>query len=229
MIRNPHHPTRDILDKNRNVDYLNLETPYLHSRGRPLYLSQNKATTLTLPKIEEVCRNRIPNHFHKLAVGAKLEKAGKDLRMESMTPHGDEEFDFQVSITESVDHLCIHDDKECGILQDNSFKKDRHFMKRIGTPVNNNKKDPFLVHKNGTTDVRFHQNNLLVDTQASCFDKEKVTLPSLRVSDMRSNAPLEVPRITVCKGEETRASEATQQELSLDPRFLMPTEVGLTT
>ena len=102
-------------------------------------------------------------------------------------------------------------------------------MKRTGTPVNNNNRDPFLVHKNGKTDVRFHQNNFLVDTQASsCFDEEKVTLPSLTVSDMRSNAALEVPRITVFKGEETRASESTQQELSLDPRFLMPTEVGST-
>lgn len=224
LTRNRHHPTRDIRGKNKNVEYLNLETPYLHSRGRPLYLSQSKATTLTLPKIEEV----IPNHLHKLAVGAKLEKTGKNLPMDSMIPLVEEEFDCQVSLTENVDHLCIHDEKRCGILQDNSFKKDRHFMKRTGTPVNNNNRDPFLVHKNGKTDVRFHQNNFLVDTQASsCFDEEKVTLPSLTVSDMRSNAALEVPRITVFKGEETRASESTQQELSLDPRFLMPTEASV--
>ena len=179
---------------------------------------------MTLPKISELSVTRLPSGFQNIQVGVEFEKHGKDSRMESTTPTLDEEFDCRLSLTESVSN----DDKERRIIPEISFKKDRRFLKRVGKPLNNNDFDPFVAYKSGSTDFRYQQDNCLVDTQApSCCEKEKLALPTLRSCDTSSSVTREVPSITVCEDEESSVSKAKQQELSLDPRFLMPTEVGL--
>lgn len=224
-LHNFQPPPRDIFNNSRNIQYLNLETPYIPSSAPGICFSQNSTrTALTLPKISELSVTRLPSGFQNIQVGVEFEKHGKDSRMESTAPTLDEEFDCRLSVTESVSN----DDKERRIIPEISFKKDKRFLKRVGKPLNNNDFDPFVAYKSGSTDFRYQQDNCLVDTQApSCCEKEKLALPTLRSCDTSSSVTREVPSITVCEDEESSVSKAKQQELSLDPRFLMPTEASV--
>ena len=136
----------------------------------------------------------------------------KDSQMESITSNDGQQSDCQVSIANAVNQLSFNNDNDEGTL-----KKNTPLIRRF---VNNNHMDSSAVIQKSPVYTR-------VQTPTpSCREKGNFVLPSLMNSEIRNHNVQEVPSITVCQDGESRASKPTQQNLSLDPRFLMPTEVS---
>ena len=207
----------DICETNGNIESLDLENLHVHSRHFPPCPEFSDTTTLTLPNVPKGSGQRLVTPNNNTLKIIDLDKAKnetkfvrrKGIQMESITSNEDE----QVSIANAVNQLSFNDDDDEGTL-----KKNTPLIKRFGTVVNNNHMDPFSNDE--TVGVR-------VQTPTSpCREKGHFVLPSLINSEMRHHTVQEVPSITVCQDGESRGSKVTQQDLSLDPRFLMPTEVS---
>lgn len=232
LIYHQHSTDYTVHKKNRNIESLDLESP--NSRYFPPCSVFN--STLTLPNIPSPSGQRLSRqNDHKLEI-IDLEKlrvgsvGTKDRQMESIACNDDEQSDCQVSITASVNQLSFdNDNNEGSIADDTDFNKNLLLITRFGTTTgseHNNNTEPLTVIQNAPIDLRYETNHAHLRTAMS-RDKVKFSLPSLS-RDMRRHTVHEVPRITVCQQDgESRASKAAvQQDLSLDPRFLMPTEVS---
>lgn len=231
-------PSKDnISNKNGDIDTLDLTRPLGDSRYTvPPCPGYKDATGLTLPKIPKVYGGRLPREDNNKVEIIDLEnlktetefETRKVALMESSTRMKGE----QPAITEGVNLLRIKDDNRGRRFDEDSFKKDKPLMTTFGTrgSLNNNQRDPLTSFQNTPMDLTYQTNkcNPRIQTPtAPCRDRTKTLLPSTRNCDKRSESVHEVPSITVCPdGADTRASKVTQQTLSLDPRFLMPTEVS---
>lgn len=210
-----------ICDTNGNTESSDLANIHVHSRHFPPCPEFSDTTTLTLPNVPKESGQRLVTANNNTLKIIDLDKARnetkfvrrKGIQMESITSNDGEQSDCQVFIANAVNQLSFNNDDDQGTL-----KKNTPLMKRFGKIVNNNHMDPFTNEE--TAGVRVQTPTL------SCREKGHFVLPSLTNSEMRHQTVQEVPSITVCQDGESRASKATQQDLSLDPRFLMPTEVS---
>ena len=150
-------------------------------------------------------------------------------QMESVTPGDNEQSDCHVSITKSVHQLPFNYDDDEGVIDDDSLIKNTLSNGRLGatSSVHNNHSGPLTLLHNVPNDLRYKTNNAHVRaTTLSNRGRAKFSLPSLMDYGMHCHTVHEVPSITICQDGEARTSKATRQNVPLDPRFLMPTEVS---
>ena len=231
-------PSKDnTCDKNGDIDSLDLTRPLGDSRFTvPPCPGYKDVTGLTLPKIPKVYGGRSSRENNIKVEIIDLENLKTETNFEtrqfSLMESNTRMKGEQATIAESVNLLRIKDDNRGRDFDEDYFKKDKPMMTTYGTKgsLNNNLRDPLTSFQNAPVDLKYQTNkcNPRVQTPTPpCRDRAKISLPSTRNCDKGSEPVHEVPSITVFPDEaDTRTNKVTQHTLSLDPRFLMPTEVS---
>jgi len=220
------HPKDYIHDKTRNIESLDLEEA--HSRYSLPSPASNNVTNLTFPKIPRVSGQKLLRRNSSTLEIIDLEKLRTE-QMESITPDDNEQSDCHVSITKSVHQLPFNNDDDEGVIDDDFLTKNTLSNGTLGTTssVHNNHSGPLILLQNVPNDLSYETNNAYARaTTLSNRGRAKLSLPSLMDYGMHCHTVHEVPSITICQDEEARTSKATRQDVPLDPRFLMPTEVS---
>ncbi|KAL9950398.1 hypothetical protein ACROYT_G042886 [Oculina patagonica] len=198
----------DNHDNNQQVEWLDLESSrsfYFLPRHTP---TNDKNTTLILPKIPRQASQKCPRTTENRLDVIDLEYCRietefmrKDTRMETIKSTDDDKSDCQVSIIEGVNQLSLnhHNNND-----DKRFPDDKSafFLKLRGsTGSGDNSMDQLTIIETTPKDLRHGT------TSAILF----MTCPALPC---------------VRRGE-TRVSKDVESDLDFDPRFLMPTESSL--
>lgn len=223
----------DNHDNNQQVEWLDLESSrsfYFLPRHTP---TNDKNTTLILPKIPRQASQKCPRTTENRLDVIDLEYCRietefmrKDTRMETIKSTDDDKSDCQVSIIEGVNQLSLnhHNNND-----DKRFPDDKSafFLKLRGsTGSGDNSMDQLTIIETTPKDLRHGttSNNNRADTPSN-RDKGMFSLPVLMNTDGRRHTVHDVPSITVCQEGETRVSKDVESDSDFDPRFLMPTEV----
>lgn len=215
-------------DNNQHIEWLDLESSRACDFPPQHFLTKDKNTTLTLPKIpsqpNQKCPRTTENSLEVIDLEYKIETEfmRNDTRMESISSTDDDKSDCQMSITEGINELALnyHNNNDEDGFSNDEFSKCAIFLKRRSkdnskTAIETTPKD--LMHEATRNHVR-------ADTPHN-QDKAKFTLPPLKITDGRRHTVHEVPSITVCQEGETREGKDAERSSVFDPRFLMPTEV----